>query len=143
MNCDVIRERLLDADPAELRAETGSDVSRHVATCPSCREAAGRLLQATETLGHVLDAVQPRLPVERALTRAAWAVRRRRRWWWAAVPALAAAGVAAVLLVSGNGTVATYQPSASSSPPVVQASPHQNVLVYNTENPNIVVVWLY
>jgi len=147
MNCDAAIDLMLEADPAELRGEAPGKLRDHLATCGRCRLIAERLVEEQEMLRHVLEHVEPRLPVETALERATWSarMRRRRRMWLRVGPALAAASVAGVLLVSnqpggpvGQPTLPTPEPT-----PVVQPPPGVDVALFETANPDIVVVWLY
>jgi hypothetical protein len=102
------------------------------------------LLDEEARLREALAALTPTAPLDTAARQAMRESRRRvrTRRWAALVPLAAAAGLVAVLLTgdgpppSGSGG----QPAAP--PPLVEAS-DQNVVVYQTDNPDIVVIWLY
>ena len=155
MNCTEARDRLLEADLAELDGEVETDLSRHLQGCAGCRTVAERLAAQERTLAAALDAVQPRVGVEEALARAeAESASRGRvltfplRKAWGLVPLAAAAAVAGVL-VTHNGGQLPGEPIdvaalVQEAPvPTVEASTGQNVAVFNTENPDIVVVWIF
>ncbi len=151
MTCAEVRERLLDADPAELEGRIDTPVSRHLAACPVCHARARRLLEAQEALEYVVAHVLPGARVDEAIHRAMRtreARRKRRAAWGAILPLAAAAGLAGVLVlgngngpVNGSGAAEVSEqrlPSFSVQPPA-----GQNVAVFHTDDPNIVVVWLY
>jgi len=108
---------------------------------------AERLLDDQELLGHVLDQLRPRVPVDAALERAAAESlrrRHRRRRWLGVGPALAAAGLAGILLVGDRAAPPGEPVIPSPEPvPVVQPPTGTNVALMQTENPDIVVVWFY
>lgn len=147
MRCADVRERLLEADAAKLRGETTTDLTAHLATCATCREAAGRILAAEDALRAHLAAVTPARPAADVLPLARARVRHHRRLTRlaAAVPALAAAGVAIALFTGRGGeppapTLATVAPAPV---PLVDATPGQRVAVFKTDDPNIVIVWTF
>ena len=150
MNCSEARARILEADLADLRGEIASDLSRHLDSCGRCRLAAQRILQEETNLGDMLAAVRPHISAEVASKRAQGEahLRRRRRIWYGLAPALAAAGFAGILLV-GNGvpTPGTLAGSVLMAqqelPPIVETASGQQVAVFETDNPNIVVVWSF
>lgn len=149
MTCGEARERLLEADLSELRGEGDSELSRHVRTCARCRRVAQLILEQERALGRALAGQRPRVAVDDALRAAEGAARRRRRRVLVgAVPALAAASVVAMLLVRNGGPPLPPQPTRPASeaallPPSVQAPAGQDVAIFQTDNPNIVVVWLF
>ncbi len=154
MNCTEARDRLLEADLAELKAEVDTDLSLHLQGCIRCRAVAERLAAEERTLAAALDAVRPRTGVEEALARAeAESASRGRvptfplRKAWGLVPLAAAAAVAGVLITSSGGQlpgepidVAAVRHAPA---PIVEESTGQNVAVFETENPDIVVVWIF
>ncbi len=154
MNCTEARDRLLEADLAELNGEVGTDLSRHLRDCTGCRALAERLAAQERSLAAALDAVRPRMGVEEALARAeAESASRGRvltfplRKAWGLVPLAAAAAVTAVL-VTHNGGQLPGEPidvaAVRHAPaPIVEESTGQNVAVFETENPDIVVVWIF
>ena len=150
MKCDEAYPLLLEADPTELRGETDSPLSEHVRSCIRCRTMAQRIGQEEERLRTLLATVRPRVSADEAGKRAAWEarLRRRRRVWYGLAPVATAAGIAGILLVSSGGPTpgpigepTTTAPQAL--PPVVEAASSQNVAVFETENPSIVVVWAF
>ncbi len=153
MNCTAARERLLEADAADLRGETDSELSRHLRDCGRCRTAAQAILEQERALARALAAVHPKSTADRAIEAARAGpdvIPLGPRWkhrWAALVPAAAAAALAGILL-SGNGTPPVAPPPSAESAavaavPVVDAASSDRVVVFNTENPDIVVVWLY
>ncbi len=150
MNCSEAHTQLLEADLADLRGETTSELSRHLHSCGRCRAAAERILQEEANLADMLVAVQPRVSAEAASKRAQSEarLRRRRRIWYGLAPALAAAGFAGILLVTNGvptpgalaGSVSVAQ---QELPPIVETASGQQVAVFETDNPNIVVVWSF
>ena len=144
MNCTECRDRLLEAAPAVLRGTDGPDVAAHLNTCASCRAIAHTLLEQETRLREALDALAPAGVVDTAATAAARVSRsrRRRRRWAALVPVAAAAGLAALLLGGGDDLAPRPDAFRPAPPPLVETSaPH--VVVYQTSNPDIVVIWLY
>lgn len=154
MNCTEARDRLLEADLAKLKGEVDTDLSLHVRDCAGCRAVAERLAAQERTLAVALDAVRPRMGVEEALARAeAGSASRGRvltfplRKAWGLVPLAAAAAVAGVLITSNGGQL-PGEPidvaAAHHAPvPTVEESTGRNVAVFETENPDIVVVWIF
>jgi predicted anti-sigma-YlaC factor YlaD len=154
MNCTEARDRLLEADLAEIQGEADTDLSLHLLGCAACRAVAERLSAEERSLAAALDAVRPRLGVEEALTRAEAESASRRgvltlplRKAWSLVPLAAAAAVAGIL-VTGNGGQLPGEPidvaAVSETPvPTVVESTGQSVAVFETENPDIVVVWTF
>lgn len=154
MNCTEARDRLLEADLAELNGEADTELGMHVRDCAGCRAVAERLAGQERSLAAALDAVQPRMGVEEALVRvAAESASRGRvltfplRKAWGLVPLAAAAAVAGVLVTSNGGQLpgepidvaALHQAPV----PTVEASTGQSVAVFETQNPDIVVVWTF
>jgi len=150
MNCTEAHAPLLEADLADLRGETTSDLSEHLRSCGRCRAAAQRILEEEASLSDMLAAVRPRVSAEVASKRAQWEarLRRRRRIWYGVAPAVAAAGFAGILLVA-SGAPTPRTPNAAISraqeelPPILETASGQQVTVFETANPNIVVVWSF
>ncbi len=151
MNCREAYELILEADPADLRAEADAPLARHLRTCDRCAARAALILAAQARLAGALSARRPRMPTEPAVPAAAPRARHlrgRRRLAWRAAPALLAATLAGILIArSGDRPPAREQrvdPSVEPAPPTVAQTPSgRNVVVYETDNPNIVIVWLY
>ena len=152
--CTEARDRLLEADLTELKGEVETDLSLHLQGCTGCRAVAMRLAAQERSLAAALDAARPRMGVEEALARAeAESASRGRvltfplRKAWGLVPLAAAAAVAGVLITSSGGQLPGEPIDVAAVPqasvPTVEASTGQNVVVFNTENPDIVVVWIF
>jgi hypothetical protein len=58
--CVEMRERLLEADPAELLGEGDSTVALHVAGCAACTAAAQRILRSQQELADALSQLSAR-----------------------------------------------------------------------------------
>lgn len=146
MTCAVAREWMLEAERADLAGATASELSAHIAGCAACRHAAREILAAERELEDILAKAAPRLGVEGIPQVAARQTRRRRLAWTA--PLAAAAVVAAVLVARRPpleppttlaGPVAA-QPAAGFA---VEAPPGRTIAVFQTDNPDIVVVWFF
>jgi anti-sigma factor RsiW len=150
MKCDEAYPLLFEADPDELRGESDSHLSDHLRSCTRCRTLAGRINREEDRLRTALVSVRPRISPKEASKRAEQEarLRHRREIWQGIAPVAAAAGLAGILLVS------TGSPSPGSLdeltttvqvalPPVVETAPGQQVAVFETDNPNIVVVWSF
>jgi predicted anti-sigma-YlaC factor YlaD len=152
MNCTEARGLLLEAELAELRGEGESEVARHVRECTRCRAMAQEIVEQEGALAQALAGVRPQVSADTAAaeTAAAKVLSLRPRWkrrWAAIIPAALAATVAGILLTS-NGTPPAVVPSttedaAVAAVPVVDATSSDTYVVFNTDNPDIVVVWLY
>ncbi|MDH3457315.1 MAG: hypothetical protein OER90_10785 [Gemmatimonadota bacterium] len=149
MKCAEAVQHLMEADPGELRGEQDSPLSAHVRSCAQCRAVADRILEQEQTLREMMASVRPRVPADEALQRAWWhaRLRSRRRLLLGLAPALAAAGLAGILIV-GNGGLTPAEPGQAIAidwerPPLVETAPGQQIAVFETDNPNIVVVWSF
>jgi len=155
MNCTEARELLLEAELAELGGEGESELARHVRDCAQCRAMAREIVAQERALAQALATVRPAVSTQAAVARAADAagarvVPLRPRWkrrWAALVPAALAATVAGILLTS-NGTSPADVSWGGEAPvtaavPVVDAADSKTFVVFNTDNPDIVVVWFY
>ena len=148
MNCEVAREQLLEVDLPVLRGEGGGALAEHLHGCPACRDRARRILHQTAALTAALGRVAPR----HARAPAAWRTPGARRLplrRWAAVIPLALAASLAVLLLSRRSPGPTVVSGPSSQTELASASldvqvpPGQTFTVFQTDNPNIVVVWSF
>lgn len=152
MNCTEARKLLLEVELAELRGEGESEVARHIRECTRCRATAQEIVEQEGALAQVLAGVRPKVSAGTAAAGAAAAKvpplgPRWKRRWTAVIPAALAATIAGILLTS-NGTPPTVVPSttetaAVAAVPVVDAASSETFVVFNTDNPDIVVVWLY
>jgi anti-sigma factor RsiW len=144
VTCTEIRDQLLEAAPSELRGEGESAVAQHLRSCPRCRQLAERIVAEERRLQGALVALEPRQPVDDAVRTAVRQARQRRRRRWVVASGLAAAAVAVFALwQSGRSALPPAPPPTAMAQPFVQTSADQNVIVYQTANPDIVVVWLY
>ena len=138
MTCNTMRERILEADLAELRGETDTPLAQHFRECPACRSVAKKIVLAEADLGAALDTMSAGVR-----TRRTTAPRRRLGHWAVLVPLGAAAGLAAIML--GRGTDVPTEPARTalqvSALPVVEPADDQNVAIFTTDDPDIVVVW--
>lgn len=151
--CAEIRDLMLEAEPGELRGEGGTTVADHVRGCPACARIAAVLLDETAALAEVLGGSPSPGTVDAVVARAtgttpATGVRplpfmRRHRWWGLA----AAAAAAGVLLLSREGAQlrdTTVPPArVAQVPPVVSPEADQDVAVFQTDNPDITVLWFF
>lgn len=145
MTCMEARTALLEADLEELRGSADTPLALHLRDCADCRAAAERIVRVEGALGRRLAALAPRRGIARA---PAATPPSRRRWRWA-VPLAAAAGIVALLLV----TRAPEPPPTQERPTdvairqaggvSVRAPAGRNVAVFQTDNPDIVVIWFY
>jgi len=150
VNCVEARERLLEADTAELRGIGDTALSTHVRDCADCAAIARRMLSAAKELQRALDAVQPVTVVDAALGERRVRLRRERgrRWRLAGIVAVAAAATLAGLAIVRNERpdVATdWRPPVAESPGLdVEAPPGTDVAVFEVAGrPDIVIVWLF
>lgn len=138
MTCDSLREQILKADLAELRSETDTPLAKHLRECDACRSVADKIVQAEAELGVALDTMATGVR-----TRRTTAPRRRLGHWAVLIPLAAAAGLAAIIV--GRGTEAPNMPVIPAlqivALPVVESTDDQNVAIFTTDDPNIVVVW--
>ena len=144
MTCTEIHDQLLEADTSTLRGEGESAVAHHLQSCPRCRQLAERIVAEESSLQRALAALEPQQSVDGAVRAAVAHARRRRRRRWVVASGLAAAAVAAFALwQSGRSALPPSPPPTTMAQPFVQTRADQNVIVYQTANPDIVVVWLY
>lgn len=165
--CVPFRERMLEADPEELRGEGDGPLARHLRACPACARVASVLLEETGRLDAFLAAA-PALDVEAVLAKAGiesgrgpgtagassprssgprFAPRMRRfptrRLW---IPVAAAAALALLLFRSSTVHVPPTSVAAAvhaPAPPVVEPTAGQDAAIIKTDDPEITVVWLF
>jgi hypothetical protein len=147
MNCETARHRLLEADLAELRGD--GELAHHLHTCSACQDRARRILDQTAALRVTLERATPHTDAAQAARRGRITTSAPLRRWAVAVPLALAAGLT-VLLIGRRREPAA--PASSSPPPTVlatatpldvQVPPGRTVTVFQTDNPNIVVIWSF
>ena len=146
MNCDAARERLLEADLAELRG--GGELALHLQACEHCRRQAQVIVDQYTALRSALEGQAPRLdPADRRWQRPLRRVPAWRRW--GVVVPLALAASLAILAVARRNRPglepATSMPAVASAGAGldVQGPPATTVAVFQTDNPDIVVIWSF
>jgi hypothetical protein len=157
--CAEMRERLLDADPAELRGEGDSTVALHLHDCARCAAAARRILGAQQELAASLStltdqaAATGRVGATVGMSRAwgrghASRTSRTRRWLIGTTAPLAAAAVLVLVLVQrrAGDELPRLEPlpeqvAAATDVPMVNVTGNDDVAIMRTTNPNITVVW--
>lgn len=154
IDCTAARERMLEADPLELEGIGDGDLATHVRSCDACRAAAHRIRAAERALGAALDAVQPRRSADEVASAALAAAasptvsplkRRAVRWGMAALPL--AAAIAGVLLLAPSpdwGPAPGSRLAALPTPATrVELRPTGNAAVFDVDDDDVTVVWLY
>jgi len=135
MTCDVFREQILEADLAELRGKTLTPLTRHLADCDACRTLARKIVDAEAALGIALDSMN------NGIVSKSHPPRRR---LWRLVPLAVAASLVAILMRGGprppQGPALTTV-HADLAVPLIETTSNQNIAVFNTDDPDIVVVW--
>lgn len=149
VDCDTASELLLEADPAELAGRGESELAMHIRGCARCRATTASILSAQDRLAAALDELGPRTEVGEALrllrARRQAAVRRERAWRWGPVAAAAVIALAMVLeslpagRLTGEGAVAA--PVAAE--PLVEAATSASVMVFETGDRSVKVIWFY
>jgi hypothetical protein len=145
ITCEAARELLLEAEPAELRGEGDSALAGHLRGCAACGQRAACILSETQVLQSAADGLRP--PRHAVELGPGGEVRRRR--WHIVVPLALAAGVGALLLARRREMWHSTAPAplqlATVAPPAldVQVPAGQSVAVFQTANPNVVVIWSY
>lgn len=152
MTCEEAYEKILEAAPDALMADTDSPLGHHLAACERCGSAAALIRSGTAALGGWLseatasfdpaavvdEALGPRLPGKRTT------VRRTLRW---TIP-LAAAAMLALLLVRGPAGPGAlpgepFQPRETPSGLALDVPAGRSAAVMDTHNPDITIVWFY
>jgi len=143
--CNEVRERLLEADLPRLQRDDASDLAIHLQTCEACRAVAARLAAGEAELREALERLEPAESAEQAAFRAMREARARNRRRPLAVAGLAAAaGIAALaLFLTDHPTLSPSPPPPIEARPLVEAAAGQDVIIYHTANPKVVVLWLY
>lgn len=146
MNCETARELLLEADLSQLRGH--GELAQHLHTCNRCRGQAQVILDQYVALGTALQGRAPALDPGDPRWRTALPRPRAWRRWPVLVP-LALAASLAILFVArprhpGFGPGLPVPAVASAGEGLdVQGPPGRTVAVFQTDNPNIVVIWSF
>lgn len=149
MNCADARSTILEADLADLRETGDSALNKHIRLCPACRALAERILQGELALRRALGAVRPQVDLDRVVTPVGGSPPRSRKLWTRAVPALAAAGLAGLVLsqipmVRDHAGPVGHVPIEALPPtPTVEPPPGRSVVVFETDDRDIVIIWFY
>lgn len=146
MTCTEARAALLAADLEELRGAADTPLALHLRGCTACRATAERIIRVEGAMGRRLGALAPQRDIARPP--AMMPSPRPGPWRWA-VPLAAAAGIVALLVVTRPpkpppieerpADVAVQEAGGVS----VRAPAGRNVAVFQTDDPNIVVIWFY
>jgi hypothetical protein len=157
--CVEMRERLLEADPAELLGEGDSTVALHVAGCAACTAAARRILRSQQELADALSQLSARAAPAAdggvvsvgsgaSAESAVRPARGARRSLLRVMPPLAAAAVLVLFLLQPRAAEELPRLEPVPEPtayaldmPMVNATDGSDVAVMQTSNPNITVVW--
>lgn len=138
MTCQAIRDQLLEADLDDLRDGQDTSLARHLRMCDECALIARTIVDTEMAMGTSLDSLARGrsikvLPVSKT------------RWLWrVAVPIAVAAGLVAVLVRGGSMPMTTTQATSMvDHVPIVESSGSKNFTVFNTNDPDIVVVWFF
>lgn len=167
MRCDTALDRMLEAEPSELRGVGDGELAAHIAACGRCSRIAATLLDELGALDSALAGFGKRHDADAAADAALAAVRGGvgagrapgppardgarvgpgwRTWTRGAwVPLAAAAALAAVLLARDDAPVDGPVRRAPGVEPRVSVTPpeDQGAAILETANPNITIVWLY
>lgn len=149
LNCAEARERLLVADPEELRDRSRTTLGRHLAGCEPCAARAASILRGQRDLDDALSRI-----VAEATSGAPDISPRRRRLLTPRVALPLAAAAAVLLMIAGErwawgGDDAELptpeQVAATQREPIPFVTPPEdrNVAVFDTGNPRITVVWMF
>ena len=148
MNWEMARDLVLEADLTDLRGEGHGDLARHIRGCPACRALAQRILDQTAALQATLERAASRRAADPSTSRRRRASRAAVRRWAIGIPLTLAASLAVLWLGrrQAGQTPASGVPSQlalATTPLDVQVPPGQTVTVFQTDNPNIVVIWSF
>lgn len=150
MTCSEARVALLEADLAELRGETESGLAGHLRGCAACRAVAGAIVAAEAGAAEWITTRVPHRSTAAVMMAGRTAAARRPRWrgrWL--VPLAAAAGLAALVLTWPDGPAGRRGAGAATPPPspasriAVEAPAGRSVAVFESTEPNVVIIWFY
>lgn len=137
--CADVRERMLEAEPGELRGSGNTPVAAHVRECTACRTLATRMLNAQDELASALSRLAPAgTPVPHPF-RPARVIR-------VLAPLAAAAALVLVLSQPRDRRLPSLEPlpdpvALNANAPVVNVASGDDVAIMTTTNPNITIVW--
>lgn len=156
MNCEAARDLLLEADLVELRGDGDGELARHLRMCAACGRRAQRILHQYAALQGALDRAGPPAVPADALRGPRSGRTGPVRRWTVAVPLALAASLAVWLLQRPRGlpapaggpaapaALASFGRTGHAAAPLdVQVPPGRAVTVFQTDNPNIVVIWSF
>ena len=147
--CTRSHHVLFEAELAELVGRADTELATHLAKCARCRAAAERIVASMGLLDRALSVPGAGPDVDVILARARLeavpAARRKRRFPRSWVALAAAAAVVTIALWGQREPTLRGVPLASPSgpPPVVDALASDNVAVFETDNPDITVLWFF
>ncbi len=127
MNCTEAREAMLVAEPAEFRAQGGSELAAHIGECDACRSLAG-------ALAGDLDRLSSRI---RARSR-------RRTLMLAALPIAAVLVATVTVMTKRADQPVAVQPRTDRPASVVsiEVGVGQQATVIKTADPKTTLVWI-
>lgn len=137
MTCQEARQAMLTAEPADLRGSGDARLAHHIRSCLACRDAATRILQATDLLAAQLsDAARTTTTRKTA--------RRSFQPAWVTLPLAAALAALLVTRPAGEPQIPRVgnleKVRRPVLQPVVNAPANRNVAVFNVTE-KITVVW--
>lgn len=143
MNCESAIDLMLEADLPELRGEGDAGLARHIHTCAGCRAKAGVMLAGQDALAETLNHASARAPAPGAIRLAR--DRSRRRPWRVALPLALAAGIGALLVFRQPSQLPQMLPPVrgANARLDVRVPAGRAVAVFQTDNPNIFVIWSF
>jgi hypothetical protein len=144
VTCDEAYEAILEAGPVDLAEPKPGPLAEHLSACTRCRRLAEVVLAEEAILGNALTDLVPTPPLEEILAQGKVPYRRRKAAWFAALP-LAAAATMAGLFLAGRPQISgpIYTPPPSLGGLNAEAPEGQNLVVLQTNNPDITVLWLF
>jgi anti-sigma factor RsiW len=148
LDCTTARDLMLEADLADLRDGSTSELGIHIAQCDACRGVARQLLQSYDELNEGLMALsaaaKPEQARKRASSRPHLGISSPRRLVWASLP-LAAAAVLALVLVRHEPPPPPPNPVLARLmfPQTAIATPPAGKQAMIIDRSDATVVWLY
>ena len=151
MNCEEVRELLLESDLSDLTTEKDTPLSRHLQECAECRSLARAVVDAASALGSVLDAQEPEIRFEEAIVHAFSAGKKERSPRLRALPVLlplAAVAALFILLVpilfrQEPIPVEFMVPEVTAELPALKAPPGKTAMILDSGDPDYQIIWLF